>query len=117
VPERGLRDAPDHLVTDGCVERERPLEIGHTKAEVQGPHRPPSLVRSGGDIIVVVESVGQQGQSQPRALVTSECRALAFCESVWFVASWRIAGAATGWSPSWVWQPARSSPNVRWAGA
>jgi hypothetical protein len=39
VPDRGLRDAPDHLVADSFIERERPPKIGHTETKVQGPHR------------------------------------------------------------------------------
>src|SRR3954451_9743255 len=45
VPHARLRDIAHDLVTHGGVERERLLEIGDPKAEVQGPHRLPSWGR------------------------------------------------------------------------
>ncbi len=39
VSQVGLRDLAHDLIADGGVEGERPVEIGDTETEVQGPHR------------------------------------------------------------------------------
>jgi hypothetical protein len=67
VPERGLGDAPDHLVAHRGVEPERPPQIGHTQADVQGPHRFPSVARGlvAAHLRGVVGSSARSG-SQPR---------------------------------------------------
>src|SRR5580698_6556208 len=46
VAQGGLGDAADDLVADGRIERQRSVKIGDTQAEVQRPHRFPSLGRT-----------------------------------------------------------------------